>query len=225
MSAAADMGVVSLQMLAIGFTFGLSGPCLLVCGPVMALYFSGQQEGTRRTLIKLAIFLSGRVAAYVVLGALAGLSASHLRALTGPTVFQQVQAAGGAFIIFLVYRGVRVPGCAAPAAASSSRAVEGIGLASLFALGAVFGISPCPPLLALLSEVVLVARSPLQGALYTLAFGLGTFASGLLAIGAAGGLAARLPRWLFGAHAGRRVLYRKVCALIMVGVGFWLLMF
>lgn len=216
-----DFLIVNVQLFVVGFTFGLSGPCLMLCTPLLVVYLSGRQESTGQTLVSLILFLVGRIVSYCVLGYMAGLSAKYLNSLTNPTVSAYFRLAGAAVVILL---GVLIffdrwinKRCAA------AGGTKHISRSSLFLLGVLLGSSPCPPLLALLSEILLISRTPYQGAAYAFTFGVGTFIAGLLTMGTLGGVLSWLPRKIFTTNERKRRIYRRVCGLFIIVFGIYML--
>lgn len=207
----------ALELSGIGLMMGLSGPCLLTCAPPLVLYFSGLQQGWRLSLLGLVLFLLGRVLVYTLLGGLAGLSATALQQhLHGPLLLQLRVIVG----LVIIAMGVLVWRDRAGASCGRHGQRKGAtGLASLFFLGLVVGLSPCPPLVAVLLEIVMVVKSAMAGFAYGFAFAAGTFLSGLVAIGAMIGLVRWLPRRLFACESRYRTAFVAGCALLLVALG------
>ncbi|TAM37870.1 hypothetical protein EPN54_04850 [bacterium] len=205
-----------LQLFGIGFSFGLAGPCLLVCTPVLISYITGKQLKFRQALVDISIFLSGRLLAYLLLGYLAGLSGLVLRQFANSGLVSLFKLAGGIIIILLgiyVWLGreplSRLCKCKAGAIFNSG---------SLFILGFIVGVFPCAPLLALLLEITLISRSAMNGMLYAFFFGLGTFISGLIAVAALSGISTWLaPRFFKSKTAG--LIFKLSCALLLILLG------
>lgn len=216
-----DAPVAGFQLFAVGLAIGLSGPCLITCGPALVVYFSGRQEGPRSTLLSLGIFLVGKGMACAVLGALAGAGAAYLQVVQRPALSAALHGAVAVLIMFMglmVYfdRGL-VRWC------KGTGQVRRLGRASLFFLGVALGASPCPPLIAVLSEITLISGSAAQGLVYGAAFGLGNMVAGLLAIGSACGLMTWLPGRLLSGSRERLVILRKACGVGLVLLGIWLI--
>ena len=64
--------ITHLQIFGVGFSFGMAGPCLLVCAPILITYVAGSKTGWADVFKDILVFLSGRLAAYIALGFLAG---------------------------------------------------------------------------------------------------------------------------------------------------------
>lgn len=210
-------GVTYLQLFGIGFGFGLAGPCLLTCMPVMVAYIAGRSSPWRQTLNDIFIFLIGRLTAYLILGYLAGLSAIAVRQFCNPGLIAFIRIAGGAIIILL---GIYVLLEREPFFLPGRCGTKAIfGFSSIFILGLIMGISPCAPLLALLLEITLISKTALAGLLYALFFGLGTFASGFIAMAALSGALAWLPAKILKSPRSN-LIFRTICALLLIWLGF-----
>ncbi|MDP3041883.1 MAG: sulfite exporter TauE/SafE family protein [Candidatus Omnitrophota bacterium] len=213
--------VTILELFGIGFSFGLAGPCLLVCTPVLIAYIAGKQVRLRQALVDIAIFLTGRLLAYLVLGYLAGLSGFILRQFSNSSLVVLLKACGGMIIILL---GIYVWIGKEPFSwACKHRAGTIFNFTSLFILGFVIGIFPCAPLLALLFEIALVSKSAWGGLLYALFFGLGTFISGFIVVGALSGIFTRLPPGIFKSRTGN-LIFRTICASLLILLGLRLIL-
>ncbi len=92
------------------------------------------------------------------------------------------------------------------------------GISSLFLLGFIVGVSPCPPLLGLLVELAIISKNALDALGYALFFGLGTFISGLLAIGVLSGIFRWAPEKLFNSEKSN-FIFRTICALLLIIMG------
>ncbi|MCX5667836.1 MAG: sulfite exporter TauE/SafE family protein, partial [Candidatus Omnitrophica bacterium] len=91
--------VTYLQIFGIGFSFGLAGPCFLTCTPVLITYIAGSKRLWTEVYIDILTFLSGRLLAYILLGALAGLSGAVLKKFTGSSLSLYFQPLAGAVTI------------------------------------------------------------------------------------------------------------------------------
>jgi sulfite exporter TauE/SafE len=208
--------ITILQLFGIGFGFGIAGPCLLVCAPVLTAYISGRSAGKKEMLLETTLFMSGRVLAYLMLGAIAGLSGMILRRVTGEAVAGMFRPASGLISIMLgvfVLAGNR-PGSILCGCSRN----KFLNLGGLFALGFTIGIVPCAPLSALMLEIALMSRNVFDGAAYAISFGLGTAFSGVIVIFAISGLIRWLPAALLGSN-GAKMALRAICALLLVVIG------
>jgi len=213
--------ITHLQVFGIGFSFGIAGPCFLVCTPILITYILGRKEAWAETFIDVAVFLSGRLFAYIVLGAFAGFSGAAIRRLTESGFSSYVRPLGGTVSILLglavLFRREDPRSCACR---TGYKRVYGFG--GLLALGFLIGISPCPPLLALLFEIALMSKSAIEGASYAFSFGLGTFLSGLIVIGALAGIFKGIIQKAVRSK-GVNIFFRVSCALLLVLLGLGLI--
>jgi len=209
-----------IQLFGIGFSFGIMGPCLLVCAPVLITYIAGTKRKFGQAFSDILLFLSGRLIAYLVLGFLAGLSAFLLRQFISSDITALFRPIAGAISIILA---VYVLVYKEHARCDGMRAGDRYKMAGVLGLGFVMGIAPCGPLTALLFEIVLISNNAFDGALYALSFGMGTFLSGMIVIGAISGILAWLPaRFL---KSGRSVLiFKIVCAVFLIIFGLGLIL-
>ena len=211
-----DTPVTYFQLFGIGFGFGLSGPCLLVCAPVLITYVAGKQTAWKQALSDIFVFLTGRFLAYLALGYLAGLSGLILRQFCNLGIVPFIKALGGAVIIFL---GIYVWLGREPLSwLHKCKANTIFSFSSLFVLGFIMGIFPCAPLLALLLEITLISKTALEGMFYALFFGLGTFISGFIVIGGLSGILIWLPMKMLKSKRSNLV-FRIICALLLIWLG------
>jgi cytochrome c-type biogenesis protein len=210
-----------LQIFGIGFSFGIAGPCFLFCTPVLITYLLGRRERWQEALSDILVFLIGRLSAYVLLGALAGVSGAILRRFINPSAAVFISPLSGVVsiilgIFVLVYKEPVTCACAS----GSVRKVYGYG--SLFTLGFILGVSPCAPLTALLLEIALMSKSVVEGAFYAFFFGLGTLLSGVLVVGALAGIIGGLAKKLVKSRTATNA-FRIACAGFLILLGAWLI--
>ena len=209
------MLITSFQIFILGLGMAAAGPCLVTCLPLILAYTTGTDTRFFRKLLDISLFLCGRLSAYVLLGALAGISGSALSRVVAPSATAWLRPAAGAISIAL---GVLL--LTSRKAKRGCRAIPAQPLAAggLFLVGFIIGVSPCGPLLALLSEIVLISRSVWDGVWYGFVFGLGTFISTLILAAGASGIIHWIPRKYAASPAVLR-LVRLVCALSLIGMG------
>ena len=104
-----DTIITYVQVFAIGFGFGIIGPCFLVCTPILITYITGTRKEPAATVNDVAIFLSGRLSAYVLLGFLTGLSTELLTRFLNSSITAFFRPAGGIIsvlmgLMILVYK-------------------------------------------------------------------------------------------------------------------------
>lgn len=227
--------VTYLQIFGIGFSFGLAGPCFLTCTPVLITYIAGSKKNPADIFKDIFTFLSGRLLAYVLLGALAGLSGAVLKNFTGSSLSLYFQPLAGAvtilFAVIILFNADNKEGACLPAsdvrAGRQAKAPTACGkmlnFGGIFAFGFLIGISPCAPLLALLFDIALMSRGLLDGIFYTFFFGLGTFLSGLITIGVIAGLLTRVPA-AFVKSKTAAIIFKTTCALLLLALGLGLIL-
>jgi sulfite exporter TauE/SafE len=213
--------VTYLQIFGIGFSFGIAGPCFLTCAPVLVTYIAGSKRGWGETYIDILTFLSGRLMAYLLLGALAGLSGAVLKKFTAGPLSLYLQPVAGVITILFAVILITNKGCDGCACPTGRQKVLSFG--GIFAFGFLIGVSPCAPLLALLLDIALMARGICDGVFYALFFGLGTFLSGLITVGVIAGILTRVPVAFIKSKTANTV-FRIICALLLLAMGLGLIL-
>ena len=214
--------VTYLQIFGIGFSFGLAGPCFLTCAPVLITYMAGSKKLPTEIFKDIVTFLFGRLLAYVLLGALAGLSGRVLKEFTSLSLTSYFQPLAGAVTILfaiIILTGKSGDGCAKTMTFRGKM----INLGGIFVFGFLIGISPCAPLLALLFNITLMSKGLFDGISYTFFFGLGTFLSGLITIGVVAGILTRIPA-AFVKSKTATAIFKTVCALLLLALGLGLIL-
>jgi sulfite exporter TauE/SafE len=210
------MLISALQVFSFGFILGVAGPCLLYCLPVILALSAGIRQDYKKILSGIVIFLSGRLLAYVVLGFLAGVSAVLLRQFTDSQLSFYLNPAAGlisiAFGVYIFsYRRKEEKTCPNPTHKILSSG-------GFFVFGFVMGIAPCPPLMGLLLEITLISKTFLQGAIYGLMFGLGTFLSGFILAAGLSGVLSWLPKKI-GLPLVTNKIFKGIYAAILILFG------
>ncbi len=156
----------------LGLSLGLTA-CTVTCLPFMGTWVLGQ-GGTRQQVLRdTAWFVTGRIAAYALLGAVAaGAGAWLSQALRGGTGNLMIGAASIAAGVWLLRAAERHAPCGA--------ARNAAGMAPL-ALGFSLSLTPCAPLASLLA-VCAAAGSVGLGMANGAAFGLGAALTPLLVL-------------------------------------------
>jgi len=212
--------ITHLQIFGIGFSFGVIGPCFLVCAPVLVTYVVGSKRSWPDVFKDVLTFLSGRLVAYAALGFLAGLSGSLLRQFTSPNVSYYSQPLAGAVTIFFAFIILLNKDNFEHTCQTPYRKILNFG--GIFTFGLLIGLSPCAPLLALLFDIVLMSKNAFDGMLYTLSFGLGTFLSGFITVGVITGLLARIPA-AFVKSKTVNIVFKTICAALLITLGLGLI--
>lgn len=168
----------------LGVSMGMTA-CTVTCLPFMGTWALGRAGGRHEALAHTATFLAGRVTAYTLLGAAAGLAGIGLAKALGGSLGNL--AIGTASVLAGVWLIVRpAAGCATAAPAQAplrfqrGTATRRDGLPPLF-LGAALSLTPCTPLASLLALAANAGGAP-QGAAYGLAFGLGAAVTPILVL-------------------------------------------
>lgn len=168
----------------LGVSMGMTA-CTVTCLPFMGTWALGRAGGRHEALLHTATFLAGRVSAYTLLGAAAGLAGMGLAKALGGSVGNL--AIGTASILAGVWLIARpATTCSTVGSASSplrfhrARATTRDGLPPLF-LGAALSLTPCTPLASLLALAANAGGAP-HGAAYGLAFGLGAAVTPILVL-------------------------------------------
>jgi sulfite exporter TauE/SafE len=175
----------AIQLFAIGFAFNISGPCLASCTPLLAAYIAGTQKSFFRSFVDIFIFSLGRLIAYVFLGLLVVAFMGFFRQFIHADTKILFNSIAGIISVFL--------GCIIVLSRNknswSCRFLNGFfGRGNIFVLGFVMGVIPCFPLTILLFEIGIMSRNVFMGMLYAFFFGLGTFLSTILILGAFSGI-------------------------------------
>ena len=204
------------QLFCVGLSFGVAGPCFLSCTPFFITYLAGKQLKWGQGLIEASVFLFARLLSYLVLGYLAGLSATLLKQFGSSNLILFLKPLGGLIIIMLgifilffkesVYCGHRFV------------ANKAFTFSSLLTLGFIMGVSPCAPLLALLFEITIISKTAFQGLLCAFSFGLGTFISGFIVIAGLSGIISWFPAKFLKSKISLLV-FRIFCSLFLILLG------
>lgn len=184
--------ILAGKALALGLSTGLfcTGFCLPLLGPVVL----SQAGGVRRSLGRVALFLAGRLVAYLLFGTLFGLAGGTLGRLVGVKSWLLPSLYGLLGLSLIGYGLVQSFPHVGFCRAFAPRFSSGWYVA---ALGFLAGINLCPPFLLAVTTVLDVGGA-LRGALFFLVFFLAT--SVYLAPMLLAGLAGRLAAVRFGAR-------------------------
>ena len=190
--------------------------CLAMCGAYVTIVQGRATvplEPRRDVVAGQAAAHAGRMLTYVLLGTLFGAAGGTAFAQAFSPLQRGLYVAANVMLLLLAWGiahgrtapsslealGLKVYSALAPAA---GRALRGRGIASRFALGALWGLTPCALVYGVL-PLALLSGGAWQGALIMLAFGVGTLPN-LLAAGWALSrmkrrLEAKAVRWAAGA--------------------------
>jgi sulfite exporter TauE/SafE len=174
-----------------GLLYGVA-VCTASCLPLLAGYIAGVGSGFKKSIKLTAIFNSGRILAYALIGAAVGLAGGLLHLFVSDAAFSPFQVyssiAFGAVTVaiggIVIYQAQKpCSGCTTqpPAFTAGKRGRYGVD-AGAFSLGLTRGLIICPPLIALLAYSLPFA-SPIGTVGIAVLFGLGTALSPMLLLG------------------------------------------
>jgi len=198
-----------------GIALGM-GPCMASCGPLLISYTAATKSGPKDSLRLYLIFSVSRILVYLVFGIVVGLFSEFF-------VYQDYQMhlaryfyfAGGLFIfiiglLIMFGKEPRFKLCKL----LRSKLVEN-DTKSIFIFGLIIGISPCAPLIGILSYIGMVSFSWLKGMILSLAFGIGTVISPLIFMV----VFASLINKIFKDKEKFFVIFQKICGFILCLLG------
>lgn len=202
---AGGAGLVSAWLL--GVSMGLTA-CTITCLPFMGSWVLGRGGMRREALIDTAAFLAGRVAAYAVLGAIAGGFGAWFTEVLASGIGHVAIGLSSIVAGLYLLRPVRpILPCGA-----KKRGAE----APPFLLGASLSLTPCAPLASLLAACAL-AGGAASGLGYGMAFGFGAAVTPLIlllpALGFVGRQMVGERRWL-----AKALKWGAAALLVILGV-------
>lgn len=187
---------VAISLFLTGMTLGL-GPCLASCGPVLVSYIAGTKDNVAGGLRTYIIFSLGRLFVYISLGTISGIFGQiFANVFYDSKLAVYIWVIGGLFVSLLGVATIIgfIPKW--PFSKKVSSLTLGNDAKSVFLLGIFVGLSPCGPLLGILSYIALVSKTILHGLFYSFAFGIGSFISPLIILAAFSGfIPSRLARY------------------------------
>ncbi|MFH0795543.1 MAG: sulfite exporter TauE/SafE family protein [Candidatus Omnitrophota bacterium] len=171
----------------LGFATGTGG-CLLFCAPVLASYLVATKTSLKDKVIATLLFSFWKTLPYLVLGYLAGeIGQNVITTIKNPNLNHGLKIGTGFLLIVLsvlimVGKFSRHRFCRVWEKHLARRQEPGI-----MALGLIFGLLPCVPLLSLLTYIAFMVKDPWLGMVCTLFFSLGN-AIPLLLVGTVTGV-------------------------------------
>ncbi|MFH1245487.1 MAG: sulfite exporter TauE/SafE family protein [Candidatus Omnitrophota bacterium] len=196
------------------------GQCLAFCAPIMLPYVAATQQGWREGYKAGLVFSLARIIPYVILSL---LSAGLGRCIISKAYESYAGAVvdgimGGCLvvlgIVIISKQSLHFWGCPSvkthPAPGDSPGGRKG-----LFLLGLLTGFAPCVPMIGLLVYIAFKAENLLQGALFGLAFGIGTLVSPLFLFASLSGGAAGFLRKKPQVYK----VFSGICGLILLYFG------
>ncbi len=156
-----------------GVAYG-SSACMLSCSPILAPLLVHNSGSLGESMRIVTIFSTGRIVSYIFIATTASFAAAGIQsALADPEgvrlLMGSVMMATALWLIFRQFYSTRHRCGAAAIFARYGR----IGPGTAFAMGMLLSLNLCTPLLSLVS-VAAAGGSTLKGAIFGLAFGLGT---------------------------------------------------
>lgn len=156
---------------------------MLSCSPILAPLLVHNSGSVRDSMYTVGIFSAGRIVSYSGIAAAASFASSGIREALADTesarlLMGSIMIATAVWLIFRQFH--RTPRrCGAVGLLSR---FNSFGPGAVFTMGMLLSLNLCAPLLSLVS-VSAAGASPVRGALYGLAFGLGSVAVSLLFYG------------------------------------------
>ena len=213
--------LTAAQLFVIGLTVGIGFQCFFVCAPLILPYVAAADNDWRLALKDLSYLVGGRLAAYIILGAVAGYSVAHIDMLMNSGAAHVLKIASGIIIVLLglgvsLGLGLKIKPCVY---LNRNKFIKGAGL---ILAGFVIGISPCLPLVSVFFEITLISKTPLVGAAYALSFGAGTALASFITIGP---LAASLGHYSLKVlkNTALQAAFRMACGILVILFGFALI--
>jgi len=201
------MNKLFLSFFLLGLSFGM-GPCLASCGPLLISYVSGTGKNIRQGIKVYFLFSLSRISVYLVLGLLIFWLGQQVSEMALGGFSRYLYLIGGLFIIFLGVLIMLGKNTGHQFCRNISNTFLKGDTKTALLLGAVIGILPCAPLIALISYIGLVSRHWIEVIRYSIAFGLGTILSPLFILIVFAGLMQRiLVSRIFNLICGAIIIY------------------
>lgn len=177
---------VELFLAGLGLGFG---PCFLFCAPIVFPYILAKGTTAKEGFRTIVVFSLGRIIAYSILGFAAVYLLNTLNIQN--VYFKKI---AGLFIILVGIAYIFGRAEHKICGLLNKFLIEKLRF-NMLILGLLVGLSPCAPLVGILTYILVKAATPFTGLLYSVSFGLGTFFSPMLVAGfIAGGLSEIISR-------------------------------
>lgn len=174
----------TIYILLQGFAVG-AGPCTITCAPILLFYIAGSKRNWQEGLKAVLAFGLTRLVIYSLMGGLVGYVGSYLFQLFYSQYWGKIIWKTAGFFIFflglLITAGKKIEN---QLCRYLQKHFTENNTKTMILLGVVIGLSPCLPLLGVLTEIMFISEHFYQGLLYGFAFGIGTVISPLLLLGA-----------------------------------------
>jgi sulfite exporter TauE/SafE len=166
---------VWLELFLAGLTLGF-GPCFLFCGPIISSYIFAKGLNYKKGLLFVIIFSLGRIIAYSILGLIAVAFVSTLG--IQKNIFKQIS---GVIILLMlpIYdlaKGNKLCNFFQRYFGKNTKT-------NSFLLGVFIGLTPCAPLIGILTYIACKSDNVFYGFFNGFVFGSGTFFSPLIFLG------------------------------------------
>ena len=194
------------------------GPCLAYTAPLLLPYIGSTKASWRAGLRIGLMFSLGKLLALAILGALATIAFRSINR------FFPAHRSGYLYLVtalLMVILGIFIvlgKGFRVPLHKIGKRSILDRGTESMLFLGFLIGISPCAPLVAVLTYIACVADNIATGILYAVSFGIGA-AFPPIVLGALVGI---LPERIFRTAKLRRI-FQVVCGVVLILFGLQLI--
>jgi len=157
-----------------------SGPCLVTCGPIMVSFIGSYSNSVRSGLKIYLIFCLTRILSYGLIGLITGFAGEYfLNEIYQTKYVNYLYLFFGVFILIVAI----VAFISKLQINEKCRAKKNSFSKSMFLNAAIFGLGigfwPCPPLLGVLSSILLLSNNIWKGFFYAVSFGMGTIVSPL----------------------------------------------
>ncbi len=209
--------LTAAQLFVIGLTVGFGFQCFFVCAPLILPYVAAADDDWAGALKDLSYLIGGRLAAYIILGAVAGGFGAYIDKLTASNAVNLLKVSAGAIVILFglaiaLGLGLDIKPC------SYLNKNVFIKWGGLILIGFAIGMSPCLPLISVMFEITLISKTPFAGAVYGLSFGAGTALASLLILGPLAAGLGHFPLRLLKSKS-LRAAFRIACGILIIAFG------
>ena len=205
----------ALKLLAGGFLIGW-GPCLAHCGFLLLPYIAGTTTTWKAGMKVGLVFSGGRILALAILGALATFAFDFITRFFPPNKSYFLPLTIAIFVIILgvlIFFGKMDSMHFAKVPFPKKGIMQKIS-GNMLILGFLVGMSPCAPLIAVITYIACKTEYIATGMLYAVSFGIGTAVAPVV-LGAITGI---LPEKLVRSTKSRKV-FQFVSGSVLVAFG------
>ena len=194
------------------------GPCLAYTAPLLLPYIGGTKINWRAGLRIGLMFSLGRLLALAILGAVVTFAFESINRFFPPHRSGYLYLGTALFMVTLGVLIVLGKGFRLSLGSLGKKNIVDRDTESMLFLGFLIGISPCAPLVAVLTYIACVAENIVSGILYALSFGIGA-AFPPIVLGALVGI---FPQKLLRTAKLRRG-FQVVCGVVLILFGLQLI--